>query len=305
MSTKQKISKITLGTVQLGIPYGIANKQGQPSEKYSHLLLKTALENGITTLDTARSYGNSEEVIGSFERSEEFTIVSKFKLSDAAFENPALALEEARQSIKVSLKNLGISMLPICMYHTKIDQDMKRLNLLIPDLFEKLIEEGLIAEGGISLETPDPLSQINNWKNINSVQVPMNVLDTRLLQDGRMQALMENGVKVFIRSIYLQGLILMEETELPAHLLAAKPYLQSIRSIASGMDKTVQELAFAFVRDTPGVSSIIVGADTIEQLAENAGLLLTPSLPEGVHQEIQERFKEVPGKTITPALWKK
>lgn len=305
MISNPAISKITLGTVQLGIPYGIANKQGQPSMQYSHELLQTALDNGITTLDTARTYGNSEEVIGSFKMSGGFTIVSKFKLTDAAFDDMELALKEARQSIKTSLQNLGISRLPICMYHTKIDQDMAKLNRLIPDLFERLKDEGLIGEGGISLETPDPISDIRNWKNIGSVQVPMNILDTRLLENGRMQALTDNGVIVFIRSIFLQGLVLMKENEIPGHLLSAKPYLQKIRSIADHHHITIQQLAFSFIRDSPGVGSIIIGADTVEQLVENAGLLSSPTIPEDMTREIRESFKGIPERIITPALWRK
>ena len=61
-----KVSSMTIGTVQLGLNYGIANNGGQPDEAKSFSMLRAAFENGITSLDTARAYGNSEDVIGRF-----------------------------------------------------------------------------------------------------------------------------------------------------------------------------------------------------------------------------------------------
>ena len=60
------LSAMTIGTVQLGMNYGIANDAGQPDEAKSFAMLRAAFENGITSLDTAAAYGNSEEVIGSW-----------------------------------------------------------------------------------------------------------------------------------------------------------------------------------------------------------------------------------------------
>ena len=62
----KKISKMTLGTVQLGMNYGIANENGQPKEEQSMEMLGAALESGVNSLDTARAYGNSEDVLGHF-----------------------------------------------------------------------------------------------------------------------------------------------------------------------------------------------------------------------------------------------
>lgn len=64
----KSVSKMTLGTVQLGLNYGIANTHGQPDEKKSNDMLLSAIENGITSFDTARGYGTSEDVLGNFFR---------------------------------------------------------------------------------------------------------------------------------------------------------------------------------------------------------------------------------------------
>src|SRR5690606_38624644 len=66
---KPPVSALTLGTVQLGLDYGIANPSGKPNMVQAHRILQCALDNHITTIDTSRHYGNSEEVIGSFLKS--------------------------------------------------------------------------------------------------------------------------------------------------------------------------------------------------------------------------------------------
>ena len=59
-----EFSKITLGTVQFGLDYGIANTDGKPSYEKARDIVATACENGITSFDTAAAYGDSEKVLG-------------------------------------------------------------------------------------------------------------------------------------------------------------------------------------------------------------------------------------------------
>jgi aryl-alcohol dehydrogenase-like predicted oxidoreductase len=305
MSNQTTISKITLGTVQLGIPYGIANKLGQPSTSYSHDLLQFALENGVNTLDTARIYGNAEEVIGSFEQSDQFTIISKFKLSDAALDNLDLAICEARESVRISSETLKIKTIPICLFHKNKEQEIKKVSEILPAIIMTLKKEGLISEGGISVYSPAELQYIRDWKTISAVQVPMNVFDTRLLTENLIEILINNQVKVFIRSVFLQGLILMDEKLVPEHLSFAKAPLQQLRKIATSVNREIKDIAFSFVRDTPGVTSLVVGAETMAQLKENLALLSGSPLPAEVYYGILNGFKELPEELITPALWNK
>ena len=62
----KKVSKMSLGTVQFGLHYGIANDVGKPPEEQSYEMLKAALDNGVTSIDTAHAYGDSEDIIGRF-----------------------------------------------------------------------------------------------------------------------------------------------------------------------------------------------------------------------------------------------
>ena len=55
---------LSLGTAQLGLKYGIANRVGMLSTRQAFEILDAAWRNDIHALDTAPSYGKSEERIG-------------------------------------------------------------------------------------------------------------------------------------------------------------------------------------------------------------------------------------------------
>ena len=77
------ISAMTLGTVQLGLNYGINNKSGMPTEAKSFEILDTARESGVTVLDTSNDYGESEAVIGRYLRAygdKPLSVCTKFRL---------------------------------------------------------------------------------------------------------------------------------------------------------------------------------------------------------------------------------
>ena len=79
------ISRLTLGTVALGMDYGISNNGERPGRMQSFGVLSAALKAGINTLDSARGYGESEQLIGDFLYNEEINrpvnIVTKFRIT--------------------------------------------------------------------------------------------------------------------------------------------------------------------------------------------------------------------------------
>lgn len=297
------ISKLTLGAVQLGMDYGIANKNGKPSREDSWNLLTTALEQGITSIDTARHYGSSEDVIGGFENPERFNVITKFKLDRNVLRDTQMAMDEARKSALQSCKTLKIERIPIFLFHQDRDYPIDVVADLLPDIFHQLKSEGLIDMGGISVYHPGELEFIKDWQMIQAVQVPMNVFDLRLMKDGLMQKLIKNGTIVFIRSVFLQGLLLMDIESLPQHLVFAKPYLQKLVDLAKQSKMDITQLVFSYVRDTPGVTSMVIGAENTDQVKENAKLLKGAPLTQEIRTEIEKLFIDVPEKLITPGFW--
>jgi len=297
-----EISKLMLGTVQLGMDYGIANSNGKPGKKDSFNLLNHALQNGISSLDTARHYG-SEEIIGESGLSNNYAVVSKFKLSKAELISKDEAIKAAIKSVKMSCQALKLSQLPFCLFHQDKDHPLEKVADLLPAVLSALKNEGLIAIGGISVYYPNELLLINGLDNIEAVQVPMNVFDLRVLKNGSLQKLAAHNTAVFIRSVFLQGLLLMDPLKLPEYLQDAKKYLLLLSDLSKSSGISLGQLVFSYVRDTPGVTSLVIGAENPHQITQNTKLLDGPALSDRTRQSIEELFMDIPERLITPGIW--
>ena len=152
----KKLSQITLGTVQLGMNYGIANHDGQPSREKSFDMLRCAMDNGITSLDTARAYGNSEDVIGDFlksnQREDTPYITSKLKIGlppEASGKEVEAAMYD---SVETSLSKLGIKKLDCLMLHTA--SDMTAYGEIVPQTLEAMVNKDYASMVGVSVYQP-------------------------------------------------------------------------------------------------------------------------------------------------------
>lgn len=299
-----RISRLTLGTVALGMPYGISNPKGQPLMKDGRQVLDAAFQAGITTLDTARSYGQAERLIGTCLSGEQLpVVVTKFKLSAAALEDRYVALVESRQSIRESLQQLGLKCIPICLFHMERSMSAASLQPVLHRVFSDLKKEGLIDIAGVSVEHPDALGVFVEDSLLEAFQVPLNILDLRLLSSGLLSRLSQAGKIVFARSIYLQGLFFMDPKKLKGNLLPAAKYLEQLRDLAASQCLSIQEIAFSFVAGLQEVSSMVVGAVSPRQVSENVSLLHRSSLDPKIMQDIRELFSQVPEDILTPASW--
>ncbi|KIL40338.1 hypothetical protein SD70_13910 [Gordoniibacillus kamchatkensis] len=132
----------------------------------------------------------------------------------------------------------------------------------------------------------------------------MNVCDHRPLQNGVMKRLRDAGKTVFVRSLFLQGLVHLAPEQLPAHLEEAAAPLSALHGLSERYGISVGSIAVAFIRDLQGVDSLVVGAETPQQVRGNIRLLEeAPPLPERLTQEIVRLFADMPERVITPHLW--
>ena len=179
-----KISKITFGTAQLGMNYGIRNVIGKPDFKSSIQMLKYAWRNGINSFDTSPLYGDSEKIIGSFISSElknlknKCILISKLpkieNLQDYSFDNLYKLIKE---QLKHSLENLNIKKLPIYLVHHPLDITFN--NGVVVECLNELKSEGLIEKIGISVYNPEEAEKALKFKELNVIQLPLNLFDHR------------------------------------------------------------------------------------------------------------------------------
>ena len=293
----KNLSQMTLGTVQLGMNYGIANTGGQPDSEKSFNMLSCAIGNGITSLDTARAYGNSEDVLGGFLK-ENNALEKPFLTSKLIIGLPTGASEQEVEkamyaSLETSLEKLGISKLDCLMLHRA--NEMTKYGNAVPHIFEKLIAHGYISMAGVSVYQPEELDEMLENEIYTATQIPMSLFDQKLIHKGYLDRLKEKNITVFVRSVFLQGLFFLEPDKITDTILVeyAKPYLEKLHIFCNRANMTTAEFAISFIRDIPGVTSLVLGADNEEQVLKNIGYMNAPPLSEQMREDIYESFKGV------------
>lgn len=292
-------SRLMLGTVQFGLNYGIANADGKPRYETARSIVQTASENGINCLDTAAAYGDSETVLGrvlaELELRDKMRVISKVPCVSRQCLSDGEAERFIVESVENSLTRLGVKRLAVCMFHA--EEDIRYLNVL-----RDLKRQGLIGDPGISLDSNRYCNEALD-SGIEYVQLPYNILEKRfddfLCQSGK------NGINVFTRSVYLQGLLLMPEENISGHLRNIIPVRRELTSIAaeSGMD--MAELCMRFVLSNPDISSVLVGVDNPGQLQHNLALQKKGILPADLIEKIRTTVPTLEENIIRPFLWNK
>ena len=302
----KNVSQITLGTVQLGMNYGIANEGGQPDTEKSFDMLSCALENGINSLDTARVYGNSEDVIGQFFKEKAVTdlpfITSKLKVGLPA-DAPSKDVEaKMYESVETSLSTLGIKKLDCLLLHTA--GDMTTYGDTVPKVLENMVKSGYTSRVGVSVYTSDELDIMLQNDLYEATQIPMSLFDQKLINNGYLRRLKEKNIAVFVRSVFLQGLFFLDPEKITDPLLIqyAKPYIEKLREYCANENMSIAEFAISYVRDIEGVTSLVLGADTREQVLENIKYINAPSISEKTKNLLAEEFKSVDIKQIMTVL---
>ncbi len=298
------ISRYTLGTVQLGCRYGIANKTGKPDRAEDFKILDAAVDAGINTFDTAPAYGNSEEVLGEYFSSRpnrQPILVTKFAVDPADAASAGVVERQIHASVENSLKRLRVSRIPLLMLHSA--RDMTAYGSIVADTLRKLKSDGTIGLAGVSVYEIDSARELLRQEIYDAIQAPINILDTRWNRSGILRELRDARIIFCARSVFLQGLLLLRPEELPGKLRAANPYLQQLNTLAKKAGMTTAQLAFTYVRDLHGVATLVIGSETPEQVKQNISLMEAPTLSEDIREEALSIFDEVPAYILNPSNW--
>ncbi len=297
-----RISQMTLGTVQLGMPYGINNSHGMPSEAQAREILKTAEELGVCAFDTARVYGKSETVLGNHwnGKTEGVTLITKADFEDVT---PDALFDTLARGTVESLKSLKLRQLPFLLLHR--EDVIPKYGKALPAALNRLKAEGLVENVGISFSDKSMLTEYCDPAVYDAIQIPMNLFDSREIANGAAEALSKAGVVVFVRSVYLQGLFFKDPNTLTGKLKAAKEPLERLHALAAEQGVSLAHMALTFIREAAGVDSIVLGCETAVQLRESASLFEGYSVPAALREQITEIALSADPVIAKPWLWNK
>ena len=290
----KKLSSMSLGTVQLGMNYGIANNAGQPDEEMSFSMLRAALTSGITSIDTARAYGESEDVLGRFFRTwdGEMPYITT-KVIDIQGESEGEIEKATVSCLETSLEKLGVKRVNNVLLHRS--QDLVLNGEWVAKAMEKLVKLGYTDTVGASVYTGEELENMFRYDVYTATQVPMSIFDQRLIASGMTDRLAQRGVTVFVRSVFLQGLFFLDPDTVTDPILVehACPKIRLLRECAEREGMSIAEMAISFMRDVTGVTSLVLGADNADQVKANAAYFEAKSISEETTALIKREFADV------------
>jgi len=291
------LNKISLGTVQFGLNYGIANKQGKIKERDVYQILDFAYKKGIKILDTGDAYGKSEVVIGHYSSgsNNDFKIVSKLSGLEE------YSSKEAEDKFLATLKRLKKDKIYGYLVHRF--EDLSR-NKELWDFFKRLKKEGRVKKIGFSLYHPEELKTLLDKKiDFDIVQIPYSVFDQRFKVYA--SALKNRGVEVYARSVFLQGLFFLNIREIKKHFPSAVGSMERLNKISTDYNVPVHSLCLCFVLLNDFIDKVIIGIDSLEQLKQNIDALKYLSVVRKNFNTIERDLRLDNEEVILPFNWRK
>lgn len=254
------MNNIILGTVQMGIPYGISNTMGQISLSDSIQILEEAHKFGVRTLDSAEAYGNAHSVIGEFNLQfpeKQFNITTKL---------PHIIQEDIEVKVNQYLMDLHVNRLDTLLFHSykTFKENIGNLNQLI-----KLKQKNIVEKIGVSVYTNQEAEDVIQFDEIDIIQLPFNVFDNKNLRGEILELAKKKGKTIHTRSCYLQGLFFQPIHSDKKIVSALKKELELLHSIADKYQLNIQQIALNYCLQQPNIDQVLIGIDNLEQLKSN------------------------------------
>lgn len=277
--------KLSLGTAQFGLSYGVSNATGQPTEVETALIIERARQRGIRTIDTAAAYGDAEKRLGEI-GIEGFDIVTKI----SGVEGRDLADE-----VRSSLSRLRVSSLYGLLLHRPLEL-LADQGADLKHAMAQLRTDGVVKKIGVSVYDPSDLDALVPVFRPDIVQLPHNILDRRMERSGWLQKLKDMEVEIHVRSVFLQGLLIMPSSMRPARFARWQPLWERYENWLRTVGLTPVEACLGFALANPLLNRVVVGLVNTKQMEE---LLAVSPLSESV----PEVLASVDPLLINPSLW--
>ena len=256
--------KLALGTVQFGLDYGVANSNGQVSLNEVDRILDFASSISLDTIDTAIAYGDSERVLGGHDLSA-FKVITKLPEMPVDVD----AIENwIKNELQLSLSRLKLKSVDGLLLH-RSHQLLGEFGDAVYKSLLDLKDSGFLKKIGVSVYSPDEIKAVVDCRDIDLIQAPMNIFDKRLEQSGLLSELKRKGVEIHARSVFLQGLLLMNKKNLPEKFnLWGSHFSVWYEWLAENPDISAAQLCLNYINQIPEVDKMVIGVDSLFQLKE-------------------------------------
>jgi aryl-alcohol dehydrogenase-like predicted oxidoreductase len=282
--------KLVIGSAQLGMNYGLFNKK-KISIKEFKKIEKLVLNSNINFIDTATSYGDSESIIGNSDL-KNLNIITKTKLP----KNKNIDIKNwLSNEIIRSLKRLKVKKIYGVLIHDYKDILGKRGKVYLLSL-QELKKKNFIDKIGISIYDPKELKKIWKFWKPDLVQAPLNPIDNRILNSNWLNVLKKNRIKIYARSIFLQGILINDYSSLEINK-KYKLILDKLKNWCYKNNISMLRACIDFVRQFKEIDYLVVGFNNYNQLKEIISVFKKKKI------NVPKIFSSNKKKLIDPREW--
>ena len=287
------LGKIALGTVQFGLDYGVGNSDGQVTPSEVKAILDLASLNRIKTLDTAILYGESESYLGDYGVND-WDIITKIPALPPNVKN---VTEWVVKQVQASLKRLNVSKVYGVMLHDA-DQILGCNGQAILGALHLLKSINLCDKVGLSIYNVARVKEYVSNNDIDLIQVPLNVFDRRVIDTDILKWLKIRHIEVHARSIFLQGLLLINKNRLPDSFSHSNDLFNEWYDWLDQENIDPVDACLKFALQFEEIDRVVIGIQCISQLkklimlANNSGYTKFPEWKANINSRL-----------IDPSLW--
>jgi len=285
-------NKLILGTVQMGLAYGINNAVGKVSLENSHEILEYAYDHGIQILDSAEAYGNAHEVIGAFHKNhpkKKFEIITKL---------PHQFDADINEKVNTYLTDLQVSQLHALLFHSFSSYKANIDNFKV---LTDLKTSGKIKLIGVSVYTNEEIEAVLLNDEVDIIQLPFNLFDNSNLRGDILEKAKAKGKTIHTRSALLQGLFLKDINSENRTIQSLKTELLQVSTISKVNNSTIAQLALNYCLQQSTIDNVLIGVDSKQQLEDNIESLNHRIEDEIIHEINKININNI--NLLNPSNW--
>ena len=258
------------------------------SERDAEILLNSVLDLGVGLIDTARSYGLSEERIGRHlaRRRGDFVLSTKVGYSVPGFDDWTAAGVSA--GVDLALRTLRTDVIDVVHLHSCPLETLQHNG--VTEALGQAVDAGKVRVAAYSGDN-DPLDYAVASGAFGSIQTSVNVVDQRAIEIALPRA-EERGLGViakraFADAVWRRDFVAGEDG-------AISIYRQRWHDLSLDFEGlSPEEATLRFAAHVPGVSSVLVATRSVEHLAANVAALAKGPLPDEMQHAIRDRFRKI------------
>ena len=285
-------NKLILGTVQMGLAYGINNTTGKVALEDSHAILQHAFDHGIQILDSAEAYGNAHEVIGSFHKKypkKVFEVISKF---------PHQFDADINDKVNTYLKDLQVSQLHALLFHSFSSYKENSDNFKV---LTDLKASGKIKHIGVSVYTNEEIEAVILNDDVDIIQLPFNLFDNSNLRGETLEKAKAKGKTIHTRSALLQGLFFKAIDSDNKTVQSLKHEMSQLSNITKKTDVSLAQLALNYCLQQSNIDNVLIGVDSKQQLEDNLKALNLKLKASTINEINSIKVSNI--NLLNPSLW--